>query len=453
MKKLVSMLLLLCTAVAFTACSSDDNPVIPVSNVVMPATAKIGSEVTIQGSGFSVSGLSLQVLDAAGTASVWNAAFSASGVTFKVPYSTAEGVAHVTLVQSSGLTWPLGDITFTPADNPIASLALPETVVPKKTATIAGIGFEQDDVIGFTPVEGAERTNAESAAPTAEGLSFMVPDLTEGAYTVTLSRGTQTWTLGTVAVACEKLVESMKINSMFVMQLFAMAGQMVTDGATFNFAYNDDGTLSAISSVPELLKWEFAYDGNEVTTTSPFTDKMLKFEMQDGKVVKSTAAAGEDEHDEFNYWAYDADNRLTAITNQDETGKWYRGNDLKSVVWADGSVAKYDLGGEKTFTFGGNLAAVPNTIDPVYLVDIFNYLYTCEDAALGMLLSHKAKTSARVPTKMTVQDYSDDFMTLVDKEVELNTTFVGNVLTMDASAVNTYTGFYGSQVVVTYKNK
>lgn len=49
MKKLISMMLMLCAIITFSACSSDDDgPSNPVSNQVVPSSAKIGSEVTVQ---------------------------------------------------------------------------------------------------------------------------------------------------------------------------------------------------------------------------------------------------------------------------------------------------------------------------------------------------------------------------------------------------------------------
>ena len=54
MKKLISMMLMLCAIVTFSACSSDDDgPTNPVTNPVVPTSAKIGAEVTVQGSGFA----------------------------------------------------------------------------------------------------------------------------------------------------------------------------------------------------------------------------------------------------------------------------------------------------------------------------------------------------------------------------------------------------------------
>lgn len=47
MKKLISMMLMLCAFITFSACSSgDDGPTNPVSNAVVPTSAKIGAEVT-----------------------------------------------------------------------------------------------------------------------------------------------------------------------------------------------------------------------------------------------------------------------------------------------------------------------------------------------------------------------------------------------------------------------
>lgn len=45
MKKLISMMLMLCAFITFSACSSDDDgPTNPISNAVVPTSAKIGAE-------------------------------------------------------------------------------------------------------------------------------------------------------------------------------------------------------------------------------------------------------------------------------------------------------------------------------------------------------------------------------------------------------------------------
>lgn len=54
MKKMISMMLMLCAIFTFSACSSDDDdPVNPLTGVVIPQSAQIGSVMTIQGTGFA----------------------------------------------------------------------------------------------------------------------------------------------------------------------------------------------------------------------------------------------------------------------------------------------------------------------------------------------------------------------------------------------------------------
>ncbi len=48
-------MLMICSICAFTACSDDDDPTPqnPVSNVRIPATAEIGTEIIVSGTGFA----------------------------------------------------------------------------------------------------------------------------------------------------------------------------------------------------------------------------------------------------------------------------------------------------------------------------------------------------------------------------------------------------------------
>ena len=145
-------MLMVCTVIGtFTACSSDDDgdltPQLPVSGVSIPATAEVGGEVIIRGTGFTASGISLYLENSSKEKTAIDAAFSNAGVTFTVPMSLVAGVYNVILTQS-GNEWTLGSITLTDADSPIISPSLPEMVVnPGKEVTLGGSGYESGDKI------------------------------------------------------------------------------------------------------------------------------------------------------------------------------------------------------------------------------------------------------------------------------------------------------------------
>ena len=80
MKKIWLLMLMVCTVIGtFTACSSDDDgdptPQLPVSAVSIPATAEVGGEVIIRGTGFTASGISLYLENSSKEKTAIDAAF------------------------------------------------------------------------------------------------------------------------------------------------------------------------------------------------------------------------------------------------------------------------------------------------------------------------------------------------------------------------------------------
>lgn len=146
MKKLISMMLMLCAFITFSACSSDDDgPTNPISNAVVPTSAKIGAEVTVQGSGFAA-GQTLYLQPEQGTEVNTNAKMSANGATFTIPYTMTEGKVNVVL-KTGNDSWTLGSMTLLAADNPISTLSLPGEMGIGEEVTLTGIGFAQGDKI------------------------------------------------------------------------------------------------------------------------------------------------------------------------------------------------------------------------------------------------------------------------------------------------------------------
>lgn len=191
MKKLISMMLMLCAFITFSACSSDDDgPTNPVSNAVVPTSAKIGAEVTVQGSGFAA-GQTLYLQPEQGTEVNTNAKMSSNGATFTIPYTMTEGKVNVVL-KTGNDSWTLGSMTLLAADNPISTLSLPSEMGIGEEVTLTGIGFAQGDkiVVGDKKLE---------TTVTTDGVKVTIPaDLAEGEYAVSLVRGNASWELGKV---------------------------------------------------------------------------------------------------------------------------------------------------------------------------------------------------------------------------------------------------------------
>lgn len=460
MKKIISMMLMLCAIITFSACSSDDDgPTNPLSNVVVPQTAQIGSEMTVQGTGFADGQTILLQLTGSDPVEV-AARFTSAGATFEVPYTLTEGTASVVLKMGDN-NWPIGAVTLTAPANPVSAFTMPTEIALSSEQALSGIGFKDGDMLVFEHVY-IDQTGNRSLmidknpiqpvevpiSVTGDDVSVAVPqDMADGDYSIYLKRGNNTWPLGTTYVYQPKRIKSIYFEN----GLLAMIG---AQSVTMNFSYNDDGSLAAVTS-PEGLSWTFTYNGDKVSTTSPLFDNPLEFTMENGKIVKSTAAKAEEAYEttKYNYWTYNADT-LVSVTNKDN---WYRGLQLTGTRYAYNNLDSISFGGDVLFS-SLHAHAVPGTIDVRYLLDMFSYIYQGEDIFVGMLLNSKAVASSYLPAmERIVYLYPGEsgYETRV-ADVELNTTFSDNVLTIDFLSfkdLEMITGTYGSKIIVTYENK
>lgn len=146
MKKLW-LLLLAAGAMTFApACSDDDDngPSCPVACTV-PATAEIGSELTITGQGFDAAA-EIALRDDSGVESkLENPQITATSYTGTVPLTLTPGSYTVVLYQEG--IWELGSVQLTMAadkDCPVLSITVPETIRLNEELEIAGAGFTSD---------------------------------------------------------------------------------------------------------------------------------------------------------------------------------------------------------------------------------------------------------------------------------------------------------------------
>lgn len=465
MKKVISFVLMLCAIITFSACSSDDDPVInPVTNIVVPQTAQIGSEMTIQGTGFA-DGLTIQLQLTNSDPVEVEAHYTSAGATFEVPYTLTEGTASVVLKQGDN-NWPIGTVALTAPANPVTAFSLPEEISLGSEQTLNGIGFKDGDKLTFVPVDfdaisthqmfNIDKTPIGEATviikvDSNNAVSADMPtNIAEGTYETYLVRGKNHWNLGYTYIYQPKRIKSIYFEN----GLLAMIG---ATSVTMNFTYNEDGTLAAVTS-PEGLSWSFTYADNKVSTVSPLFDTPLEFTMDNGKVVMSTAAKAEEEYPstKYNYWTYNEDNTLASVTNKDA---WYRGLEL-DTKYSNNNLDSIAFGGDVTFSNSKNpyYHAVPGTIDVRYLLDMFSYIYQGEDIFVGMLLNNNVATSTYLPLLEHISYPYPEGTGYVNKvaDVELNTIYSNNVLTIDFlnfHDLELITGTYGSKIVVTYENK
>lgn len=442
MKKLISMMLMLCTIITFSACSSDDDgPSNPVSNQVVPSSAKIGSEVTVQGNGFA-SGQTIYLQPEQGAEVNANAKMTSNGATFTIPYTMTPGKVNVVLKVAND-SFTLGSMNLLAADNPISTLSLPADMAIGQEVTIAGIGFAQGDKI----VVGEKTIDATIAA---DGVKFSVPaDLADGEYAVSLVRGNSTWELGKVYAYQQRQVESITITDNAMLTMYAPMLGLEEGKLILNFAYNEDGSLKAISS-NGAVEWAFEYSGKTITTKNLY-DQPIAYTIDDqGRIISST---GYDMYgDAVAYtWNYDANGYLVSVKKNGAAD-----NDDANLLntYTDGNLSAYTMSLANGLATDKSIRTCPNTIEPLYLLNAFGWMQTREDLFLGFLLNRNVKVSTYVPSQLIAAEM-DESGAETSVTAGIESSFTNNTLTMQTtgSVISSAQSIFANKVVVTYKKK
>lgn len=442
MKKLISMMLMLCAIITFSACSSDDDgPSNPVSNQVVPSSAKIGSEVTIQGNGFA-SGQTIYLQPEQGAEVNANAKMTSNGATFTIPYTLTPGKVNVVLKVAND-SFTLGSMNLLAADNPISTLSLPAEMGIGQEVTLAGIGFAQGDkiVVGDKTID---------ATVTTDGVKFSVPaDLAEGEYAVSLVRGNSTWELGKVYAYQQRQVESITITDNAMLNQYAPMLGLADGTLIVNFAYNEDGSLKAISS-NGAVEWAFEYNGKTIATKNLY-DQPITYTIDDqGRIISST---GYDMYgDEVAYtWNYDANGYLVSVKKNGAAD-----NDDANLLntYTDGNLSAYTMSLANGLTTDKSIRTCPNTIEPLYLLNAFGWMQTREDLFLGFLLNRNVKVSTYVPSQLLAGEM-DESGAETSVTAGIESSFANNTLTMQTtgSVISGAQAIFSNKVVVTYKKK
>lgn len=426
--------------ITFSACSSDDDgPTNPISNAVVPTSAKIGAEVTVQGSGFAA-GQTLYLQPEQGTEVNTNAKMSANGATFTIPYTMTEGKVNVVL-KTGNDSWTLGSMTLLAADNPISTLSLPGEMGIGEEVTLTGIGFAQGDkiVVGDKTLE---------ATVTSDGVKVTIPaDLAEGEYAVSLVRGNASWELGKVYAFQKRQVESITVSDNEALNQYAPVLGLTEGVLTLNMSYNEDGTLKEITSNGSL-GWVFNYNGKTVSVeNNPYT-----YTLDDqGRVISST---GMDmmTGDEVTYiWSYDANGYLTSVK---QVGAADDADANFLSTYTDGNLSAYTLSLTNEFTTNKSIRTCPNTVEPYYLLNTFSWLITRDDLFLGFLLNRNVKVSTYVINQVIADDIDMATGDMIKATTGIESSFENNALTIQSTgaAISQAQGIYANKVVVKYKN-
>lgn len=352
MKKLW-LLLLAAGAMTFApACSDDDDngPSCPVACTV-PATAEIGSELTITGQGFDAAA-EIALRDDSGVESkLENPQITATSYTGTVPLTLTPGSYTVVLYQEG--IWELGSVQLTMAadkDCPVLSITVPETIRLNEELEIAGAGFTSDMQILLENTADQSRKEL-TVTLSGVGVTCTIPEgVSAGLYNVILKQGAYEWKIAesvpagiykrlksvtvNVSIECETvtveelaqyLYESSQ-DSGFPMdeataQMYAEyyissgAFDPMTNTAAYTFTYDAQGNPASSTKKglydEKVSDWlAFTVDGNQLSATNKDfeegTDGIRSFvwTLDNGRIEASTISY---EKRDVNYlWAYDA---------------------------------------------------------------------------------------------------------------------------------------------------
>ena len=281
-------------------------------------------------------------------------------------------------------------------------------------------------------------------------MKFSVPaDLADGEYAVSLVRGNSTWELGKVYAYQQRQVESITITDNAFLNMYgSMLG--LTDGKLIlNFAYNEDGSLKAISS-NGAVEWAFEYNGKTITTKNLY-DQPITYTIDDqGRIISST---GYDMYgDDVAYtWNYDANGYLVSVKKNGAAD-----NDDANLLntYTDGNLSAYTMSFANELSTGKNIRTCPNTIEPLYLLNAVGWMQTREDLFLGFLLNRNVKVSTYVPSQLIAAE-QDESGAETSVTAGIESSFANNTLTMQTtgSVISSAQSIFANKVVVTYKKK
>ncbi len=460
MKKLFSMMLMLCAVVTFTACSEDEGEETksPVTNVVMPASAQIGSAVTIQGKGFAKCE-KFYLTDANNSSAVpvelENVGVSSDGIDFVVPYTLTEGMTAKLVVYANDKDWPLGTMTILAADNPVSVVSVPSQMPLLSDVTIAGIGFADGDVISIAANDGDEKIKLDTKV-SADGVVVNTSVALEGEVNVYLHRGNSVWKIGQTYSYFERYISNITISDNYMFNMYVTYGFFnITDGSNdlkLGMEYDEDGALQAVTTNLEDLKWTLDYSGNTVSFEGQMNGGLpYTYTLDENKRIVSSTAYDPYTEEKVTYnWTYNADGYLVGIASADET--------LLSAYYADNNMQAYTFSLDFGTDSENTLRAFPATVEPAFLLNTYSWMTAKEDLFIGFLLNRNVKISSYVLSQFTADDYNADMTAMeaksfdVDAKVSTIDTYKSSMTlqTSGSDYISGAAGLYHNKVDVTY---
>lgn len=439
------MLLIGCTAGAFTACSDGDDdqkPSCPITEYTVPSTAEIGGFYTVTGKGFEASA-QLFLRNASGTeTAAADQTVTAAGIECTVPSTLTAGVYTVVVKQNG--SWDLGPVRLEAAQNPVSSVVLPAAIKLNKTLEIAGNGFTSASRIFLETADAAKTRTELTAVPSSTGISCTIPDgVAAGTYNVILKHNNIDWTLGenipaavykrltgisyamsqtcdfsTVeggveavkAILLEMVGNDQEMADMYFEMLFSEGTNVVSQ---LSLKYGSDNRVTAVQQGEgaDAADWyTFSFDGDKVSALNKMYEdgesgiRAFSWVLNGGKVESSNVdfmrtVSGEVVSRPADFtWIYDAVNgQCTGVVYQ-STGSNYVSFDFENGNYTAGGMFEYGDAGKKNNIFGVDvakaIAGVTTSLD--------------DDHALACFLGYDGKASLNLPTATMFDAMSED---------------------------------------------
>lgn len=445
MKKLWLMLLIGCTAGAFTACSDGDDdqkPSCPITEYTVPSTAEIGGFYTVTGKGFEASA-QLFLRNASGTeTAAEDQTVTAAGIECTVPSTLTAGVYTVVVKQNG--SWELGQVRLETAQNPVSSVVLPAAIKLNKTLEIAGNGFTSASRIFLETADAAKTRTELTAVPSSTGISCTIPDgVAAGTYNVILKHNNIDWTLGenipaavykrlkgisyAMSQTCDFSTVDGGVEAVKAMLLEMVGGDQATADAYFNmlfsegtnvvsqlaFKYGSDNRVTAVQQGEgaDAADWyTFSFDGDKVSARNKMYEegetgiRAFSWVLNDGRVESSNVdfmrtVGGEvvSRPGDFT-WAYDAVNgQCTGVVYQ-SNGADYASFSFENGNYTADGMFEYGDAGKKNNIFGVDVVKA--------IVGVTSQLD--DDHALACFLGYDGKVSLNLPTSTLIDAMSEE---------------------------------------------
>jgi len=322
MRRLLFLLLaFLVAASCIDSQTGDDTGILtdPVSECVVPPSARCGAEVILQWNGFT-DDASVILRSASGDDTLaYIRIITRSGLIFVIPPATEPGVYGLFLIQDG--EHDLGSIEILPPLIPVSGVSVPSSCMAGETVTVKGTGFKPSSSVVLVGKDGSRYEVVTEYG--AGGLSFVVPDgIPEGEYSIYLVQDGNEWLLS----------ESLSVQALSLKKLASVAYQgpyMGTTQIRYTWKVTEDeplrillveATVDAGGNVDEGSVDEYtAVAGNAFEMTNDGMEASNDLSMtyifgQDGRVQTSDVLIyGKSKPTEFT-WSYDNDGYLLDVT-------------------------------------------------------------------------------------------------------------------------------------------